>query len=131
MAPRRGSRQREAILKVLRETNTHPTADWIYDRVRKIIPNISLGTVYRNLNFLVSQGLVREVIVQGSSSAKYDANIEPHHHFICLNCNSIYDLPNDEISLDVSQLEKKRKFKISYVNLDIYGTCAKCLGYER
>jgi Fur family peroxide stress response transcriptional regulator len=65
MANRRGSKQREAILRILQSTDIHPTADWIYMEVKKVIPNISLGTVYRNLNLLRDEGLIREVIIQG------------------------------------------------------------------
>ena len=123
---RRKSKQREAILRVIRGTNIHPTADWIYDQVRKEIPSISLGTVYRNLNLLIDEGLVKELNLYGTSSARYDANLDPHYHFICLKCNSIYDLPEKNFSPDISPLVEGRNFKVKFVKLDIYGFCDKC-----
>ncbi len=126
MANRRGSKQREAILRILQSTDIHPTADWIYDQVRKVIPNISLGTVYRNLNLLKDEGLIKEMTIYGSSSARYDANLEPHHHFICLVCNSVYDLPVQGENVNVSHLISGKNFKIKFVKLDIFGICDKC-----
>jgi Fur family peroxide stress response transcriptional regulator len=130
MANRRGSKQREAILRILQSTDIHPTADWIYDQVRKVIPNISLGTVYRNLNLLKDEGLIKEVTIYGSSSARYDANLEPHHHFICLVCNSVYDLPVQDENVNVSHLVSGRDLKIKFVKLDIFGICDKCQAKE-
>lgn len=127
MASRRRSKQREVILKILQNTDIHPTADWIYEQARKVIPNISLGTVYRNLNLLKDEGLIREVTIYGSSSARYDANLEPHCHFICLKCNSVYDLPTQENSLNFETLLIGRNFKVKFVKLDIFGICDKCL----
>ncbi|CUS84156.1 Fur family transcriptional regulator, ferric uptake regulator [Candidatus Kryptonium thompsonii] len=127
MASRRGSKQREAILRILQNTDIHPTADWIYEQVRKVIPNISLGTVYRNLNLLKDEGLIREVTIHGSSSARYDANLEPHYHFICLKCNSVYDLPIRENSLNLETFLAGRNFKVKFTKLDIFGLCDKCL----
>jgi len=127
MASRRGSKQREAILRILQNTDIHPTADWIYEQVRKVIPNISLGTVYRNLNLLKDEGLIREVTIHGSSSARYDANLEPHYHFICLKCNSVYDLPIRENSLNLESFRAGRNYKVKFTKLDIFGLCDQCL----
>lgn len=127
MASRRGSKQREIILRILQNTDIHPSADWIYEQARKVIPNISLGTVYRNLNLLKDEGLIREVTIHGSSSARYDANLDPHHHFICLKCNSVYDLPIQDNSLKFETLLAGRNFKVKFVKLDIFGICDKCL----
>jgi Fur family peroxide stress response transcriptional regulator len=126
MANRRGSKQREAILRILQSTDIHPTADWIYIEVKKVIPNISLGTVYRNLNLLRDEGLIREVIIQGSASARYDANLEPHHHFVCVGCNSVYDLPSRGGNFNIDELLAGRNFKVKFVKVDIFGLCDKC-----
>ncbi len=130
MASRRGSKQREVILKILQNTYIHPTADWIYEQARKVIPNISLGTVYRNLNLLRDEGLIREVTIHGSSSARYDANLEPHHHFICLKCNSVYDLPIQDKNLNLETSLIGKNFKVKFIKLDIFGICDKCLTDE-
>ncbi len=123
---RRGSKQREAILRVLQSTDIHPTADWIYDQVRKLIPNISLGTVYRNLNLLIEEGLIREVNIQGTASARYDANLEPHHHFICLICSSVYDLPISKEKINIEAFVENKNFEVKFIKLDIFGICDKC-----
>lgn len=127
MANRRGSKQRDLILEIIQKTDIHPTADWIYDQARKVIPNISLGTVYRNLKLLKEEGLIQEVIVQGSSSARYDANLVPHYHFICLKCNTIYDIAIQEENTVTEIFQKEKKFKIEFIKIDILGICDKCL----
>lgn len=84
------SRQREAILEVLRSTDTHPTASWIYERVREKIPNISLGTVYRNLTVLSENGDILTINV-GDGQERYDGNMAAHLHLRCTGCGEIYD----------------------------------------
>ena len=90
------SRQREAILEALRSTNTHPTAGWIYKKVREQLPNISLGTVYRNLSALSEAGEILSINV-GDGFEHYDGDISPHIHLHCRCCNTIIDarLEND------------------------------------
>lgn len=123
---KRRSKQREAILRILQSTDIHPTAGWIYDQVRKLIPNISLGTVYRNLNLLKEEGLIKEVNIQGVTSSRYDANLEPHNHFICLVCDSVYDLPISGEEINVEAFLEGKNFKVKFVKLDIFGICDKC-----
>ena len=94
--PYRFSAQREAVLKMVMSTDTHPTADWIFDEVRREFPRISLGTVYRNLNQLVSAEQIREV--KDENLTRYDGNIKPHEHIKCLQCGELFDvniLPED------------------------------------
>ena len=85
----RKSRQRDRILEVLRATKSHPTAKWVFDKVRKQFPNLSLGTVYRNLGILVKQGLVSKLDF-GSSYDRFEAKTLPHHHFVCEICRPRY-----------------------------------------
>ena len=84
------SRQREAILTVIRSTDTHPTADWIYSETRKIIPNISLGTIYRNLTELKNSGDIISIDV-GDGKEHFDRDITPHLHLNCKSCGKITD----------------------------------------
>ena len=84
------SRQREAILKVLRSTDKHPTATAVYEEVRKVIPNISLGTVYRNLAALSTDGTVLSLSV-GDGHEHFDADVTPHAHLHCRQCGRIFD----------------------------------------
>ncbi len=85
------SRQREAILSVIRSTDTHPTAEWIYNETRKVIPNISLGTVYRNLTELKKNGDIIRVDV-GDGKERFDRNTSPHLHLSCKCCGKITDI---------------------------------------
>lgn len=119
------SKQRERILETLRQTTTHPTADWVYARLKPDFPKLSLGTVYRNLNILVEQDLVRR-IDNGSSFDRYDARFNPHYHFICERCGKIIDLDvpvnnslEQEISAKTGLLIKRHK-------IDFFGLCQDC-----
>ncbi len=119
------SLQRERILELLKNTGIHPTANWLYERLKGEFPNLSMGTVYRNLNILDEQGLIKKIDF-GSTFDRFDANITPHYHFICEICGSITDL---DIPVD-SGLEKiveaKTKFKVNRHRIEFYGICDKC-----
>lgn len=83
--------QKLAIAAVLSETHDHPCASVIYDRVRKSMPNISLATVYRNLEAMVAAGFIRAV--SGAPECRFDVNTMPHHHFLCRRCHTLRDVP--------------------------------------
>lgn len=96
MAAGKFSRQRQAIVDYLMNTKEHPTADMVYANVKKLYPNVSLGTVYRNLNRLADEGqILRLGCVDGSE--RFDANIFPHYHFLCKDCRQIIDLPMESL----------------------------------
>lgn len=124
---RRKTRQRETILRILKGTTTHPTADWIYDQARKKIPNISKGTVYRNLGLLKETGDILELDFTGMLS-RFDGNTQDHYHFRCERCACIYDLdePVDK-ELD-SRVAQRTGFKVSYHQLEFRGLCKDCQG---
>lgn len=96
MRPTRYSKQREAIKQYLRSTKSHPTAEAVYHSMLKQFPNISLGTVYRNLNFLVEHGEILRLNV-GDGTEHYDGYLAPHHHFHCRACHRVIDLEMDPI----------------------------------
>ncbi len=87
----RSSRQRDAILQVLRSSCDHPTADIIYERVKETIPNISLGTVYRNLGQLNDEGIIT-VVESSDKKVHYEGNLDEHIHFLCKSCYNITDV---------------------------------------
>ena len=118
----RYSYQRETIRKIISNTNTHPTADVIFQQAKHRIPNISLGTVYRNLKQLEAGGDVR-MIYDGKVS-RYDWNITPHFHLKCKICGDITDIHilSDDIR---SGVQKKYKFEVDDVEMTIIGTCNK------
>ena len=81
MALKRLTRQRKAILEVVRQARHHPDAAWIYQEVRKRVPKVSLGTIYRNLEALVAEGYLVPITKAGEAT-RYDANLHPHHHLV-------------------------------------------------
>jgi Fe2+ or Zn2+ uptake regulation protein len=121
----RQTKQRQAILTLLRGISSHPTADQLYDEVRKEIPNISKGTVYRNLKVLQEMGLVSELNLNGTIS-RFEAKQESHYHFRCEKCGRVFDVdePVDE-ELD-QRVANKTGLKISYHQLEFRGLCHEC-----
>ena len=117
------SRQREAILQVLHSTDTHPTANWIYQKVREKIPNISLGTVYRNLSALAQNGDILSINV-GDGFEHFDGDITPHAHLHCKCCKGITDA---RLKTDViSQASESLGFKVETTVYVAYGVCEEC-----
>lgn len=119
----RYSKQREAVLKTVMQTDIHPTADWVYDQVRRDFPKVSLGTVYRNLGQLEREGLIRRI--PDGSLQRYDGNLDHHHHFKCLQCRRIYDI---QVDLDniLNPLPDHPTFKVTNMFLELQGLCDGC-----
>ena len=124
VAGQRYSRQREEILRVVQQTDSHPTADWVYEQVRKTLPHVSLGTVYRNLNLLADEGLIQRVILD-DGIVRFDGNTNDHHHFICTKTGKIYDvmLPlGDELLAKFNaEMSKPHGFKATHFKIEFYG----------
>lgn len=125
MAGIKYSRQREAILSYLQSTKLHPTAEAVYEQVKKEYPNISLGTVYRNLNLLTSSGEAMKVDC-GDGFDHFDGNPKAHYHFICRKCKCVLDL--DILDLDhINTLAASSfKGKVEGHQTYFYGLCPKC-----
>ena len=121
----RETRQRAAILSALQNTDTHPTADWIYDEVRKVIPNISKGTVYRNLKVLQETAQISE-IKMGNSVTRYEGKLENHYHFRCQQCGRIFDLDEPLQDIFNDKVAAKTGFKVIYHQLEFRGLCDRC-----
>lgn len=122
---KRRTQQREAILRVLKGTTCHPTADWVYEQVRQEMPNISLGTVYRNLRSLQRDGEILELDLAGITS-RFDARTDNHYHFRCEKCGRVFDVDfpvNEELDKRVAQ---ETGFKIFYHRLEFRGLCPEC-----
>lgn len=121
----RRSKQREVILEVLRGTKSHPTADWIYQEVRRILPKISLGTVYRNLKLLKEKGDILE-LQYGDGQSRFDGNPENHYHFTCQRCGRVYDV-EEPLRKDMERdIAKKLGFLITHHRVEFYGVCREC-----
>jgi Fur family peroxide stress response transcriptional regulator len=123
--PYRHSRQRERLLAILRATESHPTATWLYDRLKKEFPSLSLGTVYRNLAILIEQGQVRKIDA-GSTFDRFEAKTTPHYHLICNRCGKIVDFEEilfPELNATISH---SADFDIETHRIDFFGTCPDC-----
>ncbi len=122
----RQSRQRTRIIELLRSTDKHPTADWLYEQLKKEFPSLSLGTVYRNLSFLVEQGDVKKIHF-GSTFDRFEANIKPHYHLICESCGKIVDFEMPEVYDDLNdQAKQLTTFTINHHKLEFFGICQQC-----
>lgn len=121
----RMTKQRKAILKILKNTKSHPTADWIYEQVKKDIPNISLGTVYRNLNVLAEHGKIN-ILDYGSNHSRYDGNPTHHYHFHCDKCGNVYDLELDLDSELNQKINNETGFHAYSHRLEFSGICPEC-----
>jgi Fur family peroxide stress response transcriptional regulator len=125
MATLKYSRQREAIKEYLSSTKEHPTADIVYMHIRQEYPNISLGTVYRNLNLLASQGEILKINCQDGSD-RFDGNPKPHYHFICDKCNRVLDLDMESIDHINKIAGAGFAGKIEGNVTFFYGLCPEC-----
>jgi Fe2+ or Zn2+ uptake regulation protein len=113
---------------VLKGTTSHPTADWIYEEVRKQIPNISKGTVYRNLKVLREMGQVSELNLSGTVS-RFEARQDNHYHFRCKKCGRVFDV-DEPVDKDLERRAADRTgFRISYHQLEFRGLCRECQGH--
>lgn len=122
---RRNTKQRKIIFAELSKVKTHPDADSLFRIVRRRLANISMGTVYRNLNLLRDQGKILELTC-GRYSSRYDADTKSHYHFFCLACENIFDLDEPFLrSLD-SRVSKQSGMSVKYHRIDFYGYCRDC-----
>jgi Fur family peroxide stress response transcriptional regulator len=121
----RKSKQRDAILKVLMSTTSHPTAEWLYEEVRKEIPNISLGTVYRNLRLMKRQGEILE-LEQAGAHGRFDGNSANHYHFRCDECGMVFDIDEPLVVGIDERVERNTGFKVSHHRLEFRGLCRSC-----
>jgi Fur family peroxide stress response transcriptional regulator len=121
----RKTKQREAILKALKGTTSHPAADWIYNEVRKEIPDISLGTVYRNLKLLRECGAILEIDL-GSTFSRFDGNPSNHYHFRCERCGRVFDIGEPVDEKINERIAQKTGFMISHHWLEFRGLCKRC-----
>jgi Fe2+ or Zn2+ uptake regulation protein len=113
---------RRLVLEAVRATAIHPTAEWVHQAVRRRLPRVSLGTVYRNLRLLVDQGLIKEI---AGPQARFDGNQREHHHFTCLRCRRIVDVdePLPAVPPPTAQLDG---FTVTRQRVEFYGWCPAC-----
>ncbi len=124
------SRQREALLRVLRSTRSHPTAYWVYEELRKEIPNISLGTVYRNLAKLAQNGDILKLDIT-SDKEHFDGFTHHHAHFVCNECGEVLDAQIPELEDLRNRTEQSLGCSIESQSLTFYGVCSECSKSEK
>lgn len=120
----RRTRQLEVIWEAVKGEMSHPTADQIYDRVRRDMPHISLGTVYRNLQKLAADGKLQ--ILNINRTQHFDPLLEKHPHFICESCGKVYDVTLDRSDEAAPALSPETGFTVTSHQLSLYGTCEMC-----
>ena len=121
----RMTRQRGIILEELRRNNTHPSADEIYERVRKRLPRISLGTVYRNLEILSELGEIQK-LETGSSIKRFDGNPVRHYHIRCICCDRVVDAPVEPLINTSKDIHEATSYKIIGHRFKFIGVCPEC-----
>ncbi|MCR5494365.1 MAG: transcriptional repressor [Treponema sp.] len=123
----RNSAQRSLILNIMDGNKSHPTADEIYDEARKQDSHISRGTVYRNLNLLVENGLLLRIPVPGQAD-HFDSTLSDHYHFYCRECNRVFDVPDFDVE-GIKAVEKsleEQGFESVCHKIVFEGTCPDC-----
>jgi len=123
------SKQRELIYHCVKENPLHLTADAIYARLRKDHPNLSLGTVYRNLSQLVEHHMIRKISTPGEPD-RFDGTLENHYHFHCTECGKVQDLFIDELDAIGGIVENQAKVSIQLVEMSFKGICSDCSNIE-
>ncbi len=121
----RMTHQRELILEELGICHSHPTADALYERIKKKLPRISLATVYRNLEILSEAGMIRKLEISGRQK-RFDKKIEQHDHVFCVQCRRVDDIKFDQSRLVSLEEEQSQGYKISGCRVEFFGLCPKC-----
>lgn len=122
--------QRELIFKLLAQSKEHPTAEFLFEKLKHELPAVSLNTVYKTLDLFERKGLVKRFIINiGENVYHYDANTLPHAHIICINCGRVDDI-NGEIAHLMDKLKNKAAentdYRIMSTDLYLYGICPVC-----
>ena len=120
------SRKREAIYSILCGTTVHPTAEWVYEALKPDYPDLSLGTVYRNLKKFCESGKVRSVgVIHGQEH--FDGDTTKHSHFVCTGCGRVLDIFESVVPEEtVAAIEQKHNFRIETEDILFNGTCPEC-----
>jgi Fur family peroxide stress response transcriptional regulator len=119
------SRQRDAIIRILRDTKSHPTAEWIYEQVKREIPNVGLATIYRNLRLLSAAGEISEIATT-SGTNHFDGNAELHYHFICDHCGRILDIDEPVDNAVEERVAFGTGLKVTRHYMELGGLCLSC-----
>jgi Fur family peroxide stress response transcriptional regulator len=117
--------QRQVLYRALLEAEDHPSPEMLYERVKRDIPSVSLGTVYRNIKTFLDNGLIGEVSLH-HGSLRLEANNAPHHHLVCRSCRTMFDLPAEQVE-DIRLRESlPNGFRLERFVVEAHGLCATC-----
>jgi len=124
MSTHKHSKKRDAILDCVRSTTVHPSAEWVYNQLKPQIPNLSLGTVYRNLAMFKQEGIIGSMgVVDGME--RFEGNTHPHAHFICTQCNAVIDV--HDVDPPETLAEKVDCGSVRDCVLTFTGVCHQCI----
>jgi len=121
----RMTNQRETILKELRRSKQHLTADELYERVKKLLPRISLATVYRNLETLSDAGVIGKLEISGRQK-RFDYDVEEHDHIYCQNCNRVDNINLDRSLIGYASIASEKGYTITGYRVEFVGFCPAC-----
>lgn len=124
------SRQREMILNQVRSFPIHPTADQVYTALKAENPNLSLGTVYRNLNQLSEMGMLLKIRIADGSD-RFDGRTDDHYHMVCDDCKQVYDVELTELNELNNTITEKYGHQLTVVTLNLNGICCECCKKNR
>ncbi|HZI20000.1 MAG TPA: transcriptional repressor [Pyrinomonadaceae bacterium] len=119
------TRQRRAVLDAVRGSEGHLTAQEVYEAARRLLPTISLASVYNSLKYLTESGLIREVAL-GKNASRYDRTTERHDHAVCSRCGRLVDFELAEAAALLRAAARRSKFKPESVHLTLVGVCPDC-----
>ncbi len=128
---KRFSRKRQSILACIRETDEHPGAETVYQQMKPLYPDLSLGTVYRNLREFAIAGEICSVgTVHGKE--RFDGRTDPHTHAVCVRCGKIVDVDGVILPPDIGdEAARQADFCVAYAQLRLVGLCADCRNKEK
>jgi Fur family ferric uptake transcriptional regulator len=119
--------QRQIILEELEKVTSHPTANEVYDMVRKRLPRIGLGTVYRNLELMAETGIILKLEV-GGTQKRFDATTHPHYHIRCISCGKVEDI-EIPVMADIDQAAAElSNYQVLGHHIEFSGVCSTCNG---
>jgi len=121
----RQTKPRRVILQEIKNLTSHPTADEVYDLVRKRIPRVSLGTIYRNLEILSKEGLIQKLDI-GGTQRRFDGYTDNHYHFRCIACGQVIDLTTKPLKEIESTIANLSPCEILGHRLELIGLCMTC-----
>lgn len=119
------SRQRELIYNQVMNNPIHPTADEVYSALKKDNPNLSLGTVYRNLNMLSELGMLQKLSIADGSD-RFDGRTDKHLHMVCDKCGKVFDIETDVLAGAEEKIHAEHGHIITKMTLNLNGVCADC-----